>query len=222
MCVYLNEIEEVVTEFTNADKMFTAWDVTMEVRKRSKDRVQHFEVKKEVHRMFDQGGMCSYNRTLANLPNINPQPWIYHPLGFDPSLYNGKPSVVTPATPVALPAPNSMTALDDGVDTAADGTTVYKFDSTDRLCVPNRLVRQLGLKNGDYVTVFCDVSPSNEVKLVSKSQNLPQGASPVADYVVDRYDNVRMGRATFAKLGISAVAFEIEGDSNEIKVKKYA
>ena len=226
MCMYLNEIVDVVNEFVNDGNMFTAWDVTVAVRKRSKDRVQHFEVKKEVHRMFDNGSMSSYNRQLANLPNISPQPWLYFPPSADPSAYTGKPAVAPAA---ALPSPtSSMTALDDGVDIAADGSIVYKFDSTDRLCVPNKLVREMGLKAGDEVEVLCTVPATSEVCVVPKnaggSTTNPTFSSQVATYVVDRYDNVRISRAALTKIGINGVAFEIERDvpSNTVKVKKYA
>lgn len=229
MCMYLNEIVDTVNEFMNADTMFTAWDVTVAVRKRSKDKVQHFEVKKEVHRMFDNGGMPSYDRVLANLPNVNPQPWIYYPPSADPSTYDGKP--VSISTPVALPAPTaSMSTVDDDdddVDVAADGSVVYKFDSTDRLCVPNKLVRDLGLKEGDEVEVVACATIPTEVCVVPKGSSFPgqppHVSSSVATLTVDRYDNVRIGRTTLTKAGINGVAFEIEHDgSNAIKVKKYA
>jgi hypothetical protein len=225
MCAYVNEIAKMVDEFVNDEKLFTAFDVTMALRKRSKSRIQHYEVKGEVHKMFSNGGMFSYNRTLANLPNVNPQPWVYHPVSADVSLYNGKPldtkvSVSPPAPTPALAAPvSSMTAVDDddGTDIGGDGSVVYKFDTTDRLCVPNKLVRQLGLKDSDPVTV--SLLTTNEVVL---TPGLPAGATHIADYHVDRYDNVRIGRATFTKAGISAVAFEIDGDNSKITVKKYA
>ncbi len=232
MCTYLSEIEDVVSENINADKMFTAWDVTVEVRKRSKDRVQHYEVKREVHKLFDNGGMAGYNRVLANLPGINPQPFLYYPPSCDPTTYTGKPTA--PAAAVALPAPtSSMTALDDDddddVDVAADGSVVYKFDTTDRLCVPNKLVRELSLKAGDEVeVVVCTSAPNGEVCVVPKNAGYPgvppHVSSVVANLTVDRYDNVRIGRATLDKVGVSGVAFEIErdGSNNAIKVKKYA
>lgn len=230
MCVYLSEIEDVVTEFVNGDTMFTAWDVTVAVRKRSKDRVQHFEVKKEVHRMFDQGGMPSYNRQLANLPGINPQPWLYYPPSADPNTYTGKPAAPAAAAPsvVALPSPSSSMSTvddDDAVDVAADGSVVYKFDTTDRLCVPNKLVRELGLKEGDEVDVV-SANGVGEVCVVRKGETFP-GQPPhvsatLASLTVDRYDNVRIGRTTLTKGNLNGVAFEIERDNTAIKVKKYA
>jgi hypothetical protein len=226
--MYLNEIEDTVNENVKAGKMFTAWDVTVEVRKRSKDRVQHFEVKKEVHKMWDNGNIHGYNRCLANLQNVNPQPFLYYPPSADPSTYDGKP--VAPAAATALPAPtSSMTALDDGADVAADGSVVYKFDTTDRLCVPNKLIRELNLKAGDEVeVVVCTSAPTGEVCVVPKNVGYPgvppHVSSVVANLTVDRYDNVRIGRTTLNKVGVNGVAFEIErhGTNNAIKVKKYA
>lgn len=223
MCMYVNDIENVVSEFLAAEKMFTAWDVTMEVRKRSKDRVQHFEVKKEVHKIFDQGNMSGYSRTLANLQNVNPQPWIYHLSTDDPSIYDGKPTAPTVVVTAIAPPISSISNVDDNsvVDIAADGSAVYKFDTTDRLCVPNKLVREIGLKAGDEIEITAaDLSSF----FVQPKGSAPAAPSVVANYVVDRYDNVRVSRATLGKLGISGVAFEIfrEGSSNSIKVKKYA
>lgn len=222
MCVYLNEIEDTVKEFVNSDTMFTAWDVTVALRKRSKNNIQHYEVKKEVHQMFDQGNMTGYNRHLANLPNVNSQPWIYYSPSVDPTIYTGKPIVPTAA--VVLPSPtssmSSVDSTDDGSDVAADGSLVYKFDTTDRLCVPNKLIRELNLKVGDEVDVVYTVPTTSEVCVVPKG-GLP-GLSSIATYVVDKYDNVRISRAALTKIGINGIAFEIERHGTAIKIKKYA
>lgn len=224
MCMYVSEIENVVNDLVNNGTMFTAWDVTLAVRKTVKARVQHFEVKREVHQMFDNGNMVGYNRELANLPNVDPQPWIYYPPSADPKTYTGKP--VAPAAAAALPAPTpvaSMTALDDGADIGGDGSVVYKWDTTDRLCIPNKLIREMGLKQGDEVEVVCAVPPGNEVSVFQKGKpDYTKGLSNVATYVVDTYDNVRITRGALNKIGLSAVAFEIERNGDEIKVKKFA
>lgn len=221
MCTYVNEINDVVTEFTNKNLMFTAWDVTVELRKKSKSRVQHYEVKKEVHEMFENGNIFSYSRTLAHLPNVNTQPWIYHPLAADPSVYAGMPTTDLGFPTKVLGAPTSTisTVDDDDVDDD-DGNVLYKFDKTDRLCVPNKLVRQMGLKHGDKVEVMCDSQPTNEVKLVKHDSQT--ATILAATYVVDDSDNVRVTRAALNKVGMDGAAYEIEGDAKNIKIKKYA
>jgi len=225
--MYVAEIEDVVTEFVDNNTMFTAWDVTLATRKRSKDRVQHYEVKREVHRMFDNGNMTGYNRQLANLPGVNPQPWLYFPPSADPNTYTGKPAA--PSAAAALPAVAatpalSMSSLDDGADIGGDGSVVYKFDSTDRLCIPNKLIREIGLKWGDEVDLVATVPPSaNEISVYQKdTADFNSGLSPCGSYTVDEYDNVRISRGKLTQLGLVGVAFEIERNGNEIKVKKFA
>lgn len=235
MCMYVNEIVDVVNDLLREETMFTAWDVTCVLRKKVKQKVQHYEVKREVHQMFEQGDFPGYARALANLPNINPQPWIYYPPSLDPNDYKGKPvtasGVAAMPAVAALPAPTaSMSSVDDDTDTdiAADGSVVYKFDTTDRLCVPNKLVRDLGLKEGDEVEVVACATIPTEVCVVPKGGvypgQPPHVSSSVAKLTVDRYDNVRIGRTTLNKVGLNGVAFEIERDGSNpaIKVKKYA
>jgi len=95
---------------------------------------------------------------------------------------------------------------------------VYKFDSTDRLCIPNKLIREIGLKQGDEVELVATVPPTNEVSVFPKGTT----GCGLETYKVDEYDNVRISRGTLNKVGLSGVAFEIERLGSEIKVKKFA
>lgn len=212
MCMYLNEIENVVNDFVRDNKLFTAYDVTLAVRQKVKDRVQHHEVKREVHKMFDSGNVFGYNRTLANLAGVNPQPWIYHPLAADPTLYSGSPTCYNPVASVAA----SLSVVDEDEDESDDG--LYEFDSTDRLCIPAKLVRQLGLHEHDQVILFKNAS--NDEFNIMNNLKYNGSSNAFADYVVDRYDNVRVSRNTLLKAGITGNKFAITGDTNEIKVEK--
>jgi hypothetical protein len=221
--MYVNEITDVVNNFVNDNKLFTAYDVTVEVRKKVSGRVPHDEVKREVHKLFNSGSIFGYNRALANLSGVNPQPWVYHPLAADPTTYDGKPvcqnpvaavaSALTPKPPVAA----ALAVVGDDDDEEVDG--VYKFDSTDRLCVPAKLVRQLGLHDGAQVSLLASVPPSDVVMVVDKNAFI-NGLSEIATYTVDCYDNVRISRGTLSKVGIDGNTFEITGDATTVKVKK--
>ncbi len=214
MCVYLNEIENTVNDFVRDNKLFTAYDVTVAVRQNVKDRVSHKDVKREVHKMFDSGSLFGYNRTLANLAGVNPQPWIYHPLAEDASTYTGDAKVTKSSGNVFvdLGLPNPVAAVVASLSTLPD--ELHEFDSTDRLCVPAKLVRQLGLHEHDEA-VLVTVS-NDEFSILSKSN----AQTWFADYVVDRYDNVRVSRATLLKNGVDGNKFEITGDANKVTVKK--
>jgi hypothetical protein len=199
MCQHVGLIEDVVNDFVNNGQMFTAHNVTAEVRRRTKDRVAHNDVKGDVHRMFNDGSMFSYNRSLASLSGVNPQPWVYHPLTADVSIYDGRPSVATPVLPVA----NSL-----------DST--YKLDTTDRLCIPAKLVRQIGLCAGDTVYV---ASNNKELILTGAGDEDPSMVH-ITDYMVDSYDNIRITRNALQKGHLNGTEFEIEGDDKKITVRE--
>ncbi len=214
MCMYVDEIIDVVNDFVDDTKMFTAWDVTVELRKQSKNRIQHFEVKKEVHRIFDQGNMFGYNRALANLPNIALQPWIYHPLNADPNMYMGNVVAITPASTPVVPSTCSISM------TTPPKNDYHYYGASNRLCIPNKLIRQLGLRKGHEVLLLRPLTSNDEVVIKPKRWFIPNGSSPVAVYTVDKHDNVRIPRSTLNKAGLVASAFEISGDVYSVKIKK--
>lgn len=216
MCQYVDLINDVVSEFVSDGKMFTAHNVTAEVRRRTKDRVQHDEVKRDVHGMFNSGEMFSYNRSLACLPGVNPQPWVYHPLSADVSLYNGQPTgsvasnlaaTISQLAPVAV-APSPKT------------DEVFKLDTTRRLCVPAKLVRQAGFNAGHNVVV---VKNPNDLELIltNSAYAATMVAVPVTEYIVDSYDNVRITLAALQKGGLNGTEFDIEGDTDKITVRQH-
>lgn len=224
MCMYVDEIIEVVNDFVEDTKMFTAWDVTTELRKQSKNRIHHYEVKLEVHRIFDQGNMVGYNRTLANLPNIALQPWIYHPLNTDPNMYVGNVTVAALVpTPTSNPIVPSTCSISMTASPIKNSNNVYIFDTTDRLCIPNKLIRRLGWRHGDKVNVLPATLNNNEVII----QNMKKFGSyfpvfPITRYMVDSYDNVRISRTTLKKAGLTSNSFEIYIDqsSETIRLKE--
>jgi bifunctional DNA-binding transcriptional regulator/antitoxin component of YhaV-PrlF toxin-antitoxin module len=199
MCAYLDEVISQVKEFVQEDKMFTAWDVTCELRKKSSHAIKHFEVKRDVQKMFQDGSMPTYNRTIADLPNVSPQPWVYHPHNADASLYSGYP--VDSNNQLLLPPPT-----DD---------EFYRFDSTGRLCIPANLARQAGLDTGDDVYLYQD----GDYTVVTKTTTLP--LSTVLK--VDKNDNVRIRSGTLARFldFQPSDCFEITGDNDSVKVKKH-
>jgi len=217
MCQHVGLIEDVVNDFVNNGQMFTAHNVTAEVRRRTKDRVAHDDVKRDVHRMFNDGQMFSYNRSLASLPNVNPQPWVYHPLTADVSTYDGKPSVAaTVATPV-FTMPTPVATPSNSMD------STHKLDTTDRLCVPAKLVRQAGFAAGHIVNVLAMLN--DKVLVLTSAGNAAKIAASnavdhITNYVVDSYDNIRITRGAIQKGHLSGTEFEIEGDSEKITVRE--
>jgi hypothetical protein len=82
----VSAVLEVVNDFVKQEKMFTAYDVTKEVRKKAGEQVDyHREIRRVVHGGFDwiQAGYQSTS-ILLNVPG-NPRVLLYHPLGTDPN-----------------------------------------------------------------------------------------------------------------------------------------
>jgi|TARA_Y100000310_G_scaffold36199_1_gene34099 hypothetical protein len=95
MCTAQNEIivHEIVDEFVVEGRMFTAWDVTQEARKRGADEY-HNQLKSAVHaRWGDDNGRWddlqsnSYGRATVQIPGVAVSPWVYHPVGTDADDY---------------------------------------------------------------------------------------------------------------------------------------
>ena len=93
-----NKVEEAtkdsVLEMTREDNMFTAFDVTKIVRKTlgRSEKVFHNDVNGIVQGMFNGGQIFQkdntpYTRSLIDIGSTA-QPWLYHPVSFDPTSYD--------------------------------------------------------------------------------------------------------------------------------------
>lgn len=205
-------VEDVVNENVQNCKMFTAFDITREVRARvgKGTPVPHGDVKQEVHNMFASGQFANYARTLANLPISNPQPWIYHQNSDDPLNYGM--NVPAQQLPQITQAPNGN---DDGVNQTGDGT--YKVDARGTLCLPAQMVRDLGAGVGDSVYVYSD--PLSNAMLVSLNDNLT-GFALLSDYTVDNYHNVRVTQHALQSAAQGGSEYEVNGVSDKILIKR--
>lgn len=99
-------VQEIVTEFTRAEKMFTAHDVTLEARNR-KQKAFHDPVKAIVHDMYERGLFgIAYTRTQIQVPNSG-LPWLFHIKADDPVNYTDirgvQSSVVQPTGQIVVP-----------------------------------------------------------------------------------------------------------------------
>lgn len=116
-------IESVVDSKVQNGEMFTAHDVTIEVRTRG-HRAGHIEVRDSVHDYYQRGGMgVGYARTTITVPGGTP--FLYHRTVDDPANYtNIRGSAAGSSTPV-VPTSNQQTisipsfttsSTDDGDD----------------------------------------------------------------------------------------------------------
>lgn len=152
MCTSTNAIivEDVVNEFIDEGKSFTAWDVTKEAKKRGADE-SHWHLKQAVHALFLNGAFSlkDYTRSLINI--ASPPPFLYHPVTEDPQNYEdavlNRQSGSTPTDGVQT---TPISVDDDDGDDCVDRNT----DSTGRLCLPKNFLLELSLTPNDVVDVF--------------------------------------------------------------------
>lgn len=80
------QVEAVVKEFVDKNSLFTAFDITREVRKRGFSG-KHGDMKRMVHQAYLSNGMPNYDRTNIQIDTVTGTPFLYHPIGLDPNDY---------------------------------------------------------------------------------------------------------------------------------------
>ena len=80
-----DEVMQAVTDRLNNSEMFTAFDITKSFRNNGV-KYPHNEVKKIVHNMF-KDGIIGYDRIRTDKTGAPVQPFLYFPIGADPSTY---------------------------------------------------------------------------------------------------------------------------------------
>lgn len=114
-------VEQVVNEKVQAGEMFTAHDVTLEVRGRG-HRAGHTEVRSAVHDYYNRGGMgVAYTRSTITVPGGTP--FLYHRLVDDPATFANvrglNMNVPTSAT-ITVPPPSAVVDDDEDEDEDED------------------------------------------------------------------------------------------------------
>ena len=195
-------IEELVEEKVSKEEMFTAWDITKEVRS-SGTREPHRSVKRVVHRIFENGEMEGYDRALVSVRPGVPSPFVYHPDGIDPNDYLAQGKVDKASR-------NGDGDDDDDDDDGDDDTQSSRYagvspvkttknpdGSIDRttgdrgyLYLPKDMVSGIGLKVGQKAHVH---RASNGNLSISKA------TGGIATYAVDAKGNVRVHKRYLPK-----------------------
>ena len=77
-------VKEVIADKISRDVMFTAFDITKELRKNG-NKVRHGNIRSIVHDLFRNGEINGYTRTIIDINGD--RPFVYHPISSDASLY---------------------------------------------------------------------------------------------------------------------------------------
>jgi len=219
-----SKINEVVTTWTEEGRMFTAFEVSLNLKEQGV-RERHRNLRDHVHQaIFTIGGPKDYSRTLMDV-GAPEQAWVYHPQTSSPYRYRPLDrSGFNPLPPddpnVAVPALRRQrglvwgSAAQAGVPPGAYGT-----DQRGRVCIPVTLLHAIGAEAGERVKVQC--TPERE-QLTIALQGEQESVAADTSYTVEQDGNVRLTQSTLDKAGIGGMqCYRIDGDSTLITVRAF-
>lgn len=249
MCdaVALGQIQNVVNQKVQANLMFTAFDVTVDVQQLLKNAGQfnlqlhrHSHLKNDVHDAINQHVSSGvYSRSLQDVGAATPA-FVYYPVGSNPATYVPqvrKNAVSAPqSSPFTIPIPASVAAAvitipplnpsipqtDSGND--GDGTdTGRKPDGRGTLCVSAFLLRSVGFSPLDTAYVWHEGRPSQNDEFLVVSKQPPSGLQMNSTkYTVDHNCNVRITKAVLSFLGPVGQFFDFTVEpNNTVSVREH-
>lgn len=214
----VNQVEAVIDSFTQRRAMFTAFDVTSELRKQNVPNLpKHYELKDAVHDMFNSNRMNrDYIRTQRHVagPNL-PSAFVYHPYDEDaanyvsPNYTNVSGAVVTPvvSTPTVSPVSNGSRISNRNTNVRA-GTVVA--DARGRVHVPKKFLASIGLDSNDEAYVQRN---GNIINIFKRAQ---PNAANVKRMAVDCYTNMKV--AVGADNAGKVYTFTVNGRAGQVTI----
>lgn len=215
------KLEETVRRFLDQNRMFTAYDVTVETRSREKIQLFHKDVNGECHNVeplvdaldygHDVGGTThKWLRTRRDVPGSSGAwTWVYHPSHLDPNGYQflntkARGYAGSPAAPV-----NSISVADGSTSDSGgeqdDGT--FAVDFRHRLMIPTRFMREAGIQPGDECYVIPDAT-TNTVLVCRATPNFASVTAAVQK--VEKDGELRLSGRTLRAADLQDQKFVIE------------
>jgi len=201
-----NQIEQLVSQLTGNATMFTAFDITMMLRRANPTtNIRHGEVRDIVHQLYTDNEVPGYIRTLQRMNN-GQEAFVHHPYGTDSEDYD--PNFTMGLTPQSLSIPSQSTNHSptqvagnlQTIPTLQIGNSLvnkpkrarYSIDSVPkdkfgRIRVPASVLRAAGFVPKDTVRVVLDPNI-----ITVTAGNDAYGTLNGKKYVVDEYNNVRV------------------------------
>lgn len=215
------QINEIVAEWIREGKMFTAFEVSLEVKRRGVHE-RHRNMREHTHEAIFHLGIQrgDYSRTLMDV-GAPEQAWVYHTIASNPYEYvpldrTGMETVPAHARPRGVRNPVRLSAMSSPF---AIPQGAYGTDQRGRLCIPVNLLTAIGADAGERVNVLCD--PANEQALLTRA-SVGDASNSDTSYAVEGDGNVRMTQGTLEKAGLDGLqCYKIEGNDTVISVRKY-
>jgi len=213
-------IAEVVDQKVDNDDMFTAFDVSLEVKALAKKEglpvERHRHMRREIHNCMSRhvnGG--TYESTTWDVGAPNPA-ILYFPTGGDPNEYKPQERDKKSQSNGHKPAQDGLFDASDDGDDGDSGVDLKgrKPDARGTLAIPNSFIRDAGYKHGDRLYVATDDDNGEPVLVVSDDK-----AGALVSYVVDHGDNVRITDSVLTKGGIvCSSGYKFDRKDNKVLV----
>lgn len=168
MCKDLaSKVLKIVDSWTNEGHMFTAFDVTVQLRKDG-ESVAHWEVRDEVRGLFNDGVFSTYcyGRQLVDV--MSASTFVYYNIqdGSDTTKYDPY-WLNAVSTPFDSPIPATTPAIVPAVGVNTTSQVVAELTSENRLNISSILLRKMGVKPGDFVSVDCIIEKNTPMVYVT-------------------------------------------------------
>lgn len=188
----VNHIEDVVKEWMNQERMFTAFEVSREVQKRAKQFghpvERHRNMRDEIHHVMSLYILRGvYDKTMKNIaPNVDA--FIFHHVDDDPDEYQNsviisknnqsKPAVTAPVQSIQQSLEYDEeeeveASVDDGkLLPLADGllplvsnnnnVKSYSPDARGSLTIPAAMLQSIGIVEGDKAKTYSSIDSNGD------------------------------------------------------------
>jgi len=197
-----NLIEDVVQQKVDNDEMFTAFDISLDVKEKAKAEglpvERHRHMRRQIHNAVAPFvNNCLYESTTWNVGAATPA-ILYYPSGGDPNQYvprSRNDKNLTPGKVVrdGLFDDNDADDADSGVDLKGK-----VGDARGTLGVPNKYIRNAGFQHGQKIYVRSGNLNGEQALILSTDDT-----SALTSYTVDHNDNIRVTRHILNKGGIA-------------------
>lgn len=204
-----NQIKDMIQHLIGNATMFTAWDITMVLRRANPTtNIKHPEVRDIIHQMYSDNEIPGYIRTLHDMSNGHSS-FVHHPDGsdvedYDPNFLSqfvpqssnlnllvtptqaaaNQTTQTIPISPIGSPIGNSLPNKPKRSRYAIDSIPKDKFG---RIRVPASVLRAAGFAPKDSVRVVVD---SNIITVTADDD--AYGKMNGKGYKIDEYTNLRV------------------------------
>ena len=169
----LRTIENEVKTWMEAERMFTAYEISRAVRAKGVD-LRHREMKDAIHAAIYRRRSRSYSRTLVDV-GAPERAWVYHPMTKNPHQFNPLDRGGSSSSPAAIPDPSrtadgstnrpfhakNLTPLSTNEappSTSSQGALACDQDGN--LLIPKSRIESLGIGPNENLFVLSDTDES--------------------------------------------------------------